>query len=97
MKILYLIPNQEISPITTRFVAKVATRMGVAVHVLVAGGDHEMLERAEASLTSSEKDFGEVPVTTEFVSGDPLDALKAELVKNEYTAAYDCGSTAGSM
>lgn len=85
MKILYLIPGQEMSPITTRFAAKVATRMGVSVHVLAVSSDEEVLERAAATLASAQEEFGDVEVTSEFVAGDPVSALQAELKKTEYT------------
>jgi nucleotide-binding universal stress UspA family protein len=85
MKILYLVPGQEMSPITTRFAATVATRMGVSVHVLVVAGDREVLERAEATLASAEDAFLDVPLTSEFITGDPVAAVQAELAKNEYT------------
>ena len=84
MKILYLVLNQEISPITTRFAAKVATRLEAGVHVLVASPDQEVLERAEASLASSQEDFSTMPVTTEFVTGDPLSAFEQALKKDDY-------------
>ncbi|MFN2145033.1 MAG: universal stress protein [Anaerolineales bacterium] len=85
MKILYFIPNQEVSPVTIRYAAKVATRMGVNVHVLAVSNDPEKLERAAATLASAKHEFGDKTVTSEFISGDPITALQAELKRDTYT------------
>ncbi|MBN2043773.1 MAG: universal stress protein [Anaerolineales bacterium] len=84
MKILYLVPNQEMSPITTRFAARVATRIGAGVDVLVVSPDQEVLERAEATLASSKENFSTVPLTAEFIAGDPLAAFEQALQKDNY-------------
>ncbi len=84
MKILYFIPNQELSPITIHFTAKVATRMGVSVHVLAVSNDSEKLERAAATLASAQDEFGDMTVTSEFISGDPITVLQAELKRDNY-------------
>jgi len=85
MKILYFMPNQEMSPVTIHFAAKVATRMGASVHVLAVASDPEKLERATATLASAKQEYGDIAVTSEFTSGDPITALQAELNKNTYS------------
>jgi nucleotide-binding universal stress UspA family protein len=72
------------SPVTIRFAAKVATRMGVDVHVLAVSNDSEILERAAATLESAREAFGDKKVTSEFIDSDPIVALQEELGKEAY-------------
>lgn len=84
MKILYLVPDQNMSAPVAAYARDVAERMSASLHILVVTGDDQAQAAARESYSIAQEALEGLEHSVQFEVGNPVKEMKAELKRRKY-------------